>query len=652
MGRTRRAAGCAVALVAAVVLVGCQPRQPWSSDLGSVNTAGTATGDRPVLGAVYFAGPDRIVFNSMATDLVPTDTNDGYDAFVRDLDTGTTQLVSANPAGTDSARGWSGAQAVSADGNLVAFGNPGDELAPGNTFGNFHLFVRDLAAGTTELVSENAAGTGVANAQAYGAAFSPDGTRVAFVSQATDLVDVDDPAEWAPDVYVRDLQAGTTTIVSTAPDGTAGDAPSGDPVFSPDGSKLAFVTDAGNLSPLDGEDCDGEGSGWPGSCGDVYLHDLATGTNSLVSVDAAGTGTAQGIASDVSFSAEGTQLAFTTAAGNLGPTDSARLDDYGQPYGASEQLDVYVRDLAAGTTTLASHDNSGDDSGDYAASRGRFAPAGERLLYETRSTNVGPPDGHATNSDVYIRDLATDDLSRVSVRADATAPGGSSTLASWSPDGTQVLFSSNGQDLGLKPRGPAPYLYVRDLQTGLVTQASAGAGGVGGRGPATNAVFGPDSRRVAFLSTAPDAEVDDTNDPWGGEDLYVSTFAGTDLVLGLAVPATVPTGGAGDWVLDVSNAGPDPATAARVALLLPDGVSVEPADVTGADCDVTPAGTASVVSCPLGDLGPDATAAVHVQAQVTAPIGTTVAVTASAASDTVELTSDDNTQVGATTVGG
>ena len=87
------------------------------------------------------------MFNSLASDLVPTDTNNGYDVFVRDLATGTTELLSANAAGTDSLRSWSGVQAVSPDGNLVAFGYNGAELAPGNTYGDFHLFVRDLADG-------------------------------------------------------------------------------------------------------------------------------------------------------------------------------------------------------------------------------------------------------------------------------------------------------------------------------------------------------------------------------------------------------------------------------------------------------------------------------------------------------------------------
>ena len=187
-------------------------------------------------------------------------------------------------------------------------------------------------------------------------------------------------------MYVRDLATRTTTIVSATPAGTAGDGESGEPVFSPDGTELAFVTDAGNLSPIDGEDCNGEGSGWPSSCGDVYLHDLATGTNSLVSADAAGAASAQGIASDPSFSPDGTKVAFATAGGNLGPTDSPRLGDDGQPYGPGEQMDVYVRDLAAGTTSLASTDAAGTDSADYAASRPSSPPPTSSC-----STSRGPP---------------------------------------------------------------------------------------------------------------------------------------------------------------------------------------------------------------------------------------------------------------------
>jgi hypothetical protein len=86
------------------------------------------------------------------------------------------------------------------------------------------VFVRDLEANTTTLVSRasDVAGVGGANANDWSAdpAISADGSVVAFISQATNLhPDDGDPQ---PDAFVRDLQANTTTLVSRATNGDKG----------------------------------------------------------------------------------------------------------------------------------------------------------------------------------------------------------------------------------------------------------------------------------------------------------------------------------------------------------------------------------------------------------------------------------------------
>jgi Tol biopolymer transport system component len=91
-------------------------------------------------------------------------------------------------------------------------------------------------------VSVNAAGTqtGSYSGGSSNPVFSPDGTKVAFQSAAPDLVVTAD-ANFRPDVFVRDLTTGVTTLISTNAAGTqAANGASGSPVFSPDGTKVAY----------------------------------------------------------------------------------------------------------------------------------------------------------------------------------------------------------------------------------------------------------------------------------------------------------------------------------------------------------------------------------------------------------------------------
>ena len=114
------------------------------------------------------------------------------DVFVRDLQLGTTTLVSVNRFGTGSGNGSSFGPVISADGRFVAFGSAASDLVANDTNGATNdVFVRDLQLGTTTLVSINRFGTGSGNSFSGGPAgpvISADGRFVAIQSAASDLV--------------------------------------------------------------------------------------------------------------------------------------------------------------------------------------------------------------------------------------------------------------------------------------------------------------------------------------------------------------------------------------------------------------------------------------------------------------------------------
>src|SRR5207237_2809451 len=104
------------------------------------------------------------VFTSSATDLVHdiSDTNGSTDVFVRDRLTGTTTLVSVNSDGTASGDSSSDSPVISANGRYVAFRSYANNLINGlTTDGNSDIYVRDLQTKTKTLVSvETAAANG------------------------------------------------------------------------------------------------------------------------------------------------------------------------------------------------------------------------------------------------------------------------------------------------------------------------------------------------------------------------------------------------------------------------------------------------------------------------------------------------------------
>ena len=201
-------------------------------------------------GAVLSANGQLVAFMSKASNIVSNDNNNYQDVFVKNLVTGATSLVSFNSGGTGSANSASSNPQISADGRYVAFMSIASDIVPNDTNGYAaDIFVRDMQAGTTQLVSANAYG-GSGNRDTFRFILSANGRHVAFDSNASDLVVRD--TNNLQDVFVRDLDAGTTSMVSVNRLGTR--SGNGSSVFSSisgDGRYLLFISTANNLTGND-----------------------------------------------------------------------------------------------------------------------------------------------------------------------------------------------------------------------------------------------------------------------------------------------------------------------------------------------------------------------------------------------------------------
>jgi Tol biopolymer transport system component len=217
--------------------------------LGTTSRVNVATGgaeaNDDVISAPALSDDGRfVVFLSAATNLTPDESRG---VFVRDRTRATTELVSTSSSGVPG-NGFGGRVGVSADGRFVVFDSTSTNLVPNDTNELPDVFVRDLRRRTTERVSVSSSGE-QGNGSAGFAAISADGRFIAFGSAATNLV----PGISTPTgrTYVHDRVTGFTRLATRTFDGNPPDGSTGSPALSGDGSLLATESAASNLVPND-----------------------------------------------------------------------------------------------------------------------------------------------------------------------------------------------------------------------------------------------------------------------------------------------------------------------------------------------------------------------------------------------------------------
>jgi Tol biopolymer transport system component len=358
-------------------------RQAGTTERVSVDSSGVEgddwSGDFPQSIAISADGR-FVAFGSRATNLVPGDTNDNYDVFVRDRLTRTTERVSVDSAGAQQDALSAYGVAMSADGRFVAFISLSTNLVAGDTNGVLDVFVRDRQASTTERVSVDSAGGEANGASDFNGTLgiSADGRFVAFSSSASNLVAGD--SNGVQDVFVKDRQTGTTERVSVATGGAEGNGSSRLPAISADGRFVAFESDATNFLT-------GDANGSP----DVFVHDRQTGETTLVGLSSSGIPATQGSEGPLGLSADGRYVLFMSISSNL---------FLGNPY---HFLHVFRHDRDTGITTQADIGSFGSnpDGGSYT---GAITDDGQHVAFTSHATNLVQGDTDF-GRDVYVHDF-------------------------------------------------------------------------------------------------------------------------------------------------------------------------------------------------------------------------------------------------------
>ncbi len=411
---------------------------------------------------------------------------------VHDRDTSTKKCSRASIVGYETqVLGASSEPSASITGSTIAFTSAATTLVPGDTNGFTDVFVRDRGLLTTARANVSSAGL-QANAPAVGAPSVGGGRFVAFASGATNLAAAD--TNGVTDVFVRDLQTGTTDRLLPA-GGLQADGECRDPSFASGERWLVFTSWAPNL---------GAGPTTP----QVYRWDRLT--NTIVLVSAAAGGAPGNGASGGARVADDGRVAFWSAASDLVAGDG------------NGTIDVFLRDVAAGTTTRVSLSTSGAEIAGPCEALCALSADGRRIAFATASPDVVAGDANGA-TDLFVRDRVASTTVLVSVNglgATASGPSNGGFAPSLSNDGRYVAFQSHATDLVAGDTNNASDVFLRDLTAGTterVSVSSSGAQIAGGAGEGAPVAISGYANHVVFVSRFA-VELADTN---GVNDVYV-----------------------------------------------------------------------------------------------------------------------------------
>jgi hypothetical protein len=186
------------------------------------------------------------VFESKASNLVAGDLTGTVDILLRNRQNNTTQRINVSSGGSVSDASAK-VPSISSDGRYISYYSRASNLVPGDTNGDYDIFVYDRQTGITERVSIASDGT-ESNDDSYAPSISADGRYVTFESDADNLVEED---TIDGDIFVHDRQLGTTIKISITSIGSLANGTSTDPSISADGRFVAFRSYASNL--VDGD---------------------------------------------------------------------------------------------------------------------------------------------------------------------------------------------------------------------------------------------------------------------------------------------------------------------------------------------------------------------------------------------------------------
>ncbi|MDH5359007.1 MAG: PKD domain-containing protein [Gammaproteobacteria bacterium] len=253
-----------------------------------------------------------VLFYSRANNLVSGDSNGVHDVFLKDMQTGTLEVISTNSSGIPG-NGDSFEAAMSSDARFVAFTSMATNLIDSSITRQRHVYLRDRQNGTTRLVSKTSSGV-LANQPAFSPALSDDGRYIVYYSKASNLAA--GVSGSTIQILLYDATSGNNVLLSKNANGTEGNDLSYSPSISADGNLIAFTSFANNLVHGDNN-----------AVSDVILMDRLTNEVRVITQAESGqSGNGSAIGTPV-LSRTANSIVFSTYASNLLPGDTNNVAD-------------------------------------------------------------------------------------------------------------------------------------------------------------------------------------------------------------------------------------------------------------------------------------------------------------------------------------
>jgi Tol biopolymer transport system component len=380
-----------------------------------------------------------VAFLSNDPDRVPGQQGLGaYALFLYDRMTRTYTLASRRHGSPTLPGSQTRSHAISADGRFVVYASSETDMVTGQVDENGYLdvFLFDRLSGATTLLSHKSTSplrTG--NSISQLPAISANGSRVAFVSPASDLVAGIKDFNNGTDVFAYDTASGNKTVVTArVPEmpSLSPSAPSSASTLSADGRFAVFAS--GSIRLIAGQ-TDGNGTA------DLFLYDRTTRNTVLVSRSmASATTTARGHSAYPVISADGRYVAFLSNAPDLAPGVNGPVPTY----------HVFLFDRVSGTTTRVGNTGISEASDLFEGYHPQISPDGRWVAFCSLATDLIPgQQDQGQISDVFLWDRLDGSTVLVSrSTAGATVAGdGFSSSPVVSSDGRYVAFLSGAGNL-------------------------------------------------------------------------------------------------------------------------------------------------------------------------------------------------------------
>jgi len=316
-------------------------------------------------------------------------------------------------------------------------------------------------------------------------------------------------------VYVWVRATDSIEEISRAANGGAANGSASDPRLSADGRYVVFHAAASNLV-----------AGDTNNQTDVFRYDRQDHVMTLVGVGDQGQQPLNGDCSHPDISGDGNLVVFQSGAHNLVPGDTT-------PW-----TELYLRDIAAGTTTRIAY----PDGMDSWATQPRISADGKVVVFASQATTLVPGRNDESLIDVYALVLATGAIERICVDPDgndATCSYESvwSQSAAISADGRYVSFASNSNNIVANDTNVVADIFRRDRVAGTTIRVSVTNQGIEANSERDSdwSAISADGRFVVFSSGSATLIAGDTGDFY---DIFVR-----DTVSGITERVSMNTAG-------------------------------------------------------------------------------------------------------------